>query len=168
MPQDNPRVASTVLPEDFDGVFRFTNWTDEDFSGRWNGKAYTYPAQKRSPMIIPEESPLGIQQIRKKFAKELAEREFFKSKKGQGLLAQERNSDGTPRFNSIHMAGTYSETDLAPYIQRCLEPLPVGNAEVTELPKNDVESRLSRDEEGQIRTQPITQKVSLKKRALES
>lgn len=162
------KVASTVLPADFDGVFRFTNWTDEDFTDKWNGKAYTFPSLKTSPMIIPEESPLGIQQIRKKFAKSLAEREFFKSKKGISLTNQEKNSDGTPRFNSLHMAATYSDTDLAPFIQKCLEPLPVGTVGVSNVPKIDIEANLSRDEEGQIRTKPITQKVSLKKQALES
>ena len=81
--QDDKSIMKyeTVLPPDFDGVFRFTNWTKEDFVGIWGSKEYHLPALSTSPMVIPDHSPLEIQHIRKKFAKDLAEREFYKSAK---------------------------------------------------------------------------------------
>jgi len=54
----------TSLPEDFTGVFYFTNWSNEDFVGKWGGKQYTFAAETTSPMVIPEHSPLEIQHIR--------------------------------------------------------------------------------------------------------
>lgn len=156
----------TILPEDFNGVFQFTNWSEEDFTGKWGGREYTFPKLSTSPMIIPEHSPLEIQNIRKKLAKDLAEREFFKSKEYARFKAQETNADGTPRLNSIHMAGTYSLDSLAPYIQRCLEPLPVSKAFVAEAPKPKLEDALSKDDEGNLRTQVVDSKTSLREKAL--
>lgn len=158
----------TVLPEDFDGTFRFTNPTDEDFIGKWGGKDYRYPAQSTSPMIIPEHSPLEIQNIRKKFAKDLGEREFYKSKNYSSLLAQERNVDGSPRLNSIHMSGTYSMDQLTPFIQQCLKPLPISKAIVTEMHKDKLEDKMSRDEEGDLNTVAISQKTSLRDKAFKN
>ena len=50
---------------DFDGVFRFTNPTDEDFDYKWNNVIYTYPAMQTVPMVIKNETPEHVQQIRK-------------------------------------------------------------------------------------------------------
>ncbi len=157
-----------ILPEDFDGTFRFTNWTDEDFVGKWDSKEYHFPAQSTSPMIIINHTPLEIQQIRKKFAKDLAEREFFKSRSYSKLQSQERNNDGSPRLNSIHQAGTYSVETLTPFIQKCLEPLPIAKVKITDAPKEKLEDKLSRNEEGQLNTEAIDKKLSLKKKALEA
>lgn len=157
-----------MLPADFDGVFRFTNPSEEDFAGRWGGKEYIFPAMSTSPMIVPEHSPLEVQHIRKKFAKDLAEREFFKSKSYKMFQKQERNSDGSPRLNSIHQAGTYSLVDLAPYIQQCLEPLPHAQAVVKEAPRVILEDKLSRNEEGNLNTEAIDKRASLRKKALEA
>lgn len=165
---ENKNVLSyePILPEDFDGTFRFTNWTDEDFIGKWGGKEYTFPAQTTSPIIMPEHTPLEIQQIRKKFAKNLAEREFFKSKEYGKGLSQERNPDGSARLNSIHMAATYSLDTLAPFIQRCLEPLPIARAAVKVAPKENIEEKLSKNENGELNTEVITDtKVSLREKA---
>lgn len=158
----------TVLPEDFDGTFRFTNWTDEDFIGKWGSKEYRFPAGTTSPIVMTNQTPLEIQSIRKKFAKDLAEREFFKSQQYAKFASQEKNSDGSARLNSIHMAGTYSLDTLAPFIQRCLEPLQVSKAEVTETPKDNLEDKLSRNEAGEINSVVVDKKISLKKKALES
>lgn len=155
-----------MLPEDFDGVFRFTNWTDEDFVGKWGGKEYVFPALSTSPMIIPEHSPLEIQHIRKKFAKDLGEREFFKSASYKKLQAQERNSDGTPKLNSIQQAGTYSTESLTSFIQKCLEPLPIKKAIVQEAQKEKLEDKLSRNEDGELNSEAIDKKTSLKQKAL--
>ncbi len=152
----------TTLPEDFDGNFYFTNWSEEDFTGKWGGKAYTYPANKTSKMIIVDATPLEIQSIRKKFAKEFAEREYFKSSEASVKTAQEKNTDGTPRFNSFKQAGIYTLTDLKPYIQRCLDPLPLAPQVITEVPKEVMEERLHRDDDGELRTTVVRQNQSLK------
>ena len=157
-----------VLPEDFDGTFRFTNWTDEDFVGTWNKREYNFPAKSTSPIVMHDQTPLEIQQIRKKFAKDLAEREFFKSTKYEGFTKQERNSDGTARLNSIHSAATYTLDDLASFIQRCLEPLPAGEVKVKMREEVPLESKLSRNDDGELNTQPVDKKTSLKKKALEA
>lgn len=157
---------SPVLPVDFDGTFRFTNWSDEDFVGKWNSKEYRFPAHTTSPIIIHDQTPLEIQSIRKKFAKDLAVREYEKGADFDKLKAQERNSDGSPRLNSIHMAGTYSIESLTPYIQRCLEPLKVVQAEVSDSPKFNLEDRLSKNDEGQPNTVVVDRKTSLREKAL--
>lgn len=156
----------SILPADFDGTFRFTNWTDEDFVGVWGSKEYLFPKQSTSPMIIPDQTPIEIQHIRKKFAKDLGEREFFKSQKYTKLQGQERNNDGSPRLNSIHMAGTYTIADLTSFIQRCLEPLPVSKAIVTAVQRDAMEEKLTRDEEGNLNTEAIDRKTSLRDKAI--
>lgn len=142
----------TILPEDFTGVFHFTNSSDEDFTGVWGGKEYLFPAMTTSPMVIPEHSPLEVQYIRKKFAKDLAEREFYNSDSYKKLMAQERNSDGSVRLNGIHSAGTYSLDQLTQYIQKCLEPLPLSKALVTEIQKPHIEDFLSKNDAGEFNT----------------
>ncbi len=141
----------TVLPEDFDGVFKFTNYSEDEFIGKWGGKEYHYPATKTSPMIIPEHSPLEIQNIRKKFAKDLAEREFFKSKGYETLRGQE-GTPGNRSMNSIHQAGTYSLDQLTPFIQKALMPLEKGTVVVTKAPTVRLEEKLSKNEDGDLNT----------------
>lgn len=162
-----------TLPENFDGTFYFTNDSDEDFIGKWGGKEYRFAAHTSSPMLIMDASPLDIQQIRKKFAKDWASREFGKSESYQRLLNQERNPDGTPRLNSIHQAGTYSDNDLIPLIQRCLKPLPVKRAEVKAIDRTPIEEKLSRDDDGELNTIAVSanadlqeDKKSLRRKAL--
>ena len=45
-----------IIGKDFDGVFRFTNATNEDFSALWNNVEYIFPAGKTVPLIIPNEN----------------------------------------------------------------------------------------------------------------
>lgn len=156
-----------VLPADFDGTFRFTNWTDEEFVGKWGSKEYHFPPNSTSPILMPNQTPLEIQSIRKKFAKDLAEREFFKSQKYGKLINQERNPDGSARLPGIHGAGTYSLDDLVPMIQKCLEPLPSTQAKVVQGESFPLMDKLHKDEEGEPVTQAIDKKISLKKKALE-
>lgn len=161
----------SALPADFDGVFRFTNWSDEDFVGVWGGKSYTFAALTTSPMIITEHSPIEIQHIRKKFAKDLAEREFFKSRNYEALRSTEgAKNDGmlNPRLNSIHQATAYTLTELTPFIQRCLEPLPVSRAIVQAVETPKVEEKLTRNEDGELNTEAIDKKTSLKEKALKA
>lgn len=120
-------------PEDFDGVFRFTNATDEDFITLWNNKEYTYPAGTTVPMIISGESLENIQQIRKYFAKRLAEREYFKSKG----FTKIKNGTANPNGGGTLIPSMYNEEVLQPFIDDCLKPLPVGRAIVSKIaPEN--------------------------------
>ena len=148
----NPNQVTTPvqLPADYDGVFRFTNWTDRDFIGKWNSVEYMFPALKTTPMLMPF-SPIEIQNIRKKFAKELAEREFFQSKKVKEL---DKKNEGVYFHGSV----TYTDNDLTSLIQKALEPLPVGQMKAEQVqtegekrpkPKATkiVKTRLSGDEE---------------------
>lgn len=111
---------------EFDGVFRFTNATETDFTAQWNNIEYTFPAKSTVPMIIPGETPENVQNIRKLFARKLAEREFFNSSEYQRLVDLAKG-----------FGGSYDEKVLEKYIQSCLEPLPLAKATVTPLPKAD-------------------------------
>lgn len=162
---DDKMKMETVLPADFDGVFRFTNPTEEDFIGVWGKKEYRFPAMSTSPMVMPEHSPIEIQHIRKKFAKDLGEREFFKSSAYNSYRSQE----GTPNnrtMSGIHQAATYNDKDLAPFIQKCLEPLPISKVTVTEAVVQPLEEKLSRNDDGELNSQAIDKKASLKQKAL--
>lgn len=150
-----------LLPEDFEGTFYFTNWTSEPFIGLWGGKEYVFEPESTSPMIIPEHSPLDIQYIRKKFAWNLAEQEFFKTAEYKKLTALERNSDGTPRLNSMLNSNFYNEKDIVALAYRALEPLPVKKATVRKAAKEDLESKMSIDEKGEHVTTVIGEKTSL-------
>jgi hypothetical protein len=163
--------VDSVLPEDFDGVFRFTNWSEEDFIGVWGKKEYRFPAKSTSPMIIPDHSPIEIQQIRKKFAKDLAEREFYKTDHYEKLRRREgERVDGMiqPVLNSFRGANEYSLDTLAPFIQRALEPLPMKKAEVTEAHIAPIEDTLSRNEDGELNTTAVDKKTSLREKALKA
>ena len=157
----------SVLPTDFDGTFRFTNPSDEDFEGIWNSKSYLFPAESTSPMVIPEHSPLEVQHIRKKFAKDLAEREWFKSK-GYKILSGQEGKPGNRTMNSIHQAAVYNISDLEPYIQLCLKPLKGGKVTVKPIEGSKIEDKLTRNDEGELNTEAISNKTSLRKKALES
>lgn len=151
----------SVLPVGFNGTFVFTNWSDEEFIGKWGSKEYHFAALSTAPMIMPEQTPLEIQQIRKKFAKDLAEREFFNSKGYKTLQKQEKNADGTPRLNSINQAGTYSINELAPFIQKALEPLEVSQVLVKEGTRPKIEETLSRNNKGNLNSQVIADESDL-------
>lgn len=107
---------------DFDGVFRFTNPTDEDFSFMWNNKEYLFPANSTCPMVIRNESLDNIQEIRKKAAYKLAVREFYK---GKEYVKMSKMGNGLPP--------TFDEKVLEPVINKCLENLPESRAKMTEV-----------------------------------
>lgn len=122
------------LPVDFDGVFRFTNFTDSDFRARWDSVEYTFPAMKTTPMIIPGETPERVQSIRKKFARELAVQEFYKTPKFASMDSPDKGQ----------RPALYTDSDLAPFIQRCLEPLPVAQVSTRKLKKDEDANYTSR------------------------
>lgn len=154
-----------VLPADFDGVFRFSNPADEDFIGIWGKKEYLFPAGTMTPMIMPEHSPLEIQHIRKKFARDWAEQQWYKSK-GYKVLQGQEGKPGNRNFNSIHQAGAYTLTDLEPYIQMCLKPLKEGKVLARPVKESPLEEKLKRDDNGQLMTEAVDQKTSLRQKAL--
>lgn len=157
-----------VLPPDFDGVFRFSNPFEEDFVGIWAKKEYEFKAGTMTPIVIPEHSPLEIQHIRKKFAKDLAEREWYKSK-GYKVLQGQEGKPGNRTMNSIHQAATYTLTDLEPFIQMCLKPLPEGRMASRPHPTKDITQDLKRDENGNLVSEVVDPKRdSLRKKALEA
>lgn len=141
---------NNVLPDGFDGVFRFTNWTNVDFKAKWNNVEYTFPANKTSPLVIPGETPEGVQSIRKKFARELAEQAFYATDKFHHL-----NDVGPGQVPAL-----YTDSDLVPFIQRCLEPLPIAPA-TTRVIKEDVERVFSTDARGKKRTKVLEPDDSL-------
>lgn len=158
--------VENVLPENFNGTFEFSNPSDEDFVGKWGGMAYPFPAQKTTPMIILNASPLEVQQIRKKFAKELAEREFFKSTKYESMRslegAKDENGVIQPRLGSFNQARSYNLGDLENYIQKCLNPLPHARASMRDVPKEKIEDKLTRDDDGELNTTVVRERQPLK------
>lgn len=146
---------SNVLPDNFDGTFKFTNDSDEDFVARWNNVEYTFPARKTTPMIINDASPIEVQSIRKKFATEFAEREYYKS----GPLKQLEALTPIGGANSMHSAVTYNPRDLEPYIQRCLRPLEVGQIKAKAIPRKV--SSLATDDSGNPVTILVDKDTSL-------
>jgi hypothetical protein len=155
----NPQQAiNNTLPADFDGTFRFTNWTDRDFTAKWGGVEYTFPALKTTPMVILSVTPYELQNIRKKFAKTLAEREFFQSKEHNRLDAMNKSEN----IRTFAAAVTYTPGNLEVLVQKCLEPLtpapapkPVVVPKVVEEPKTmkRIKSRQSGDNEDESLTQ---------------
>jgi hypothetical protein len=119
--------------EDFDGVFRFTNPTDRDFTVLWNNVEYTFAAMSTSPIIISSEPLERVQEIRKKFAYKLAVREFYESDEYQRLS---KMGQGTPP--------TFDEKILEPMIQQCLKPLPLAKAKVGRPTKEETKLKATR------------------------
>lgn len=126
--------------KDFDGVFRFTNATDEDFTALWNNKEYLFVAGKTSPIIIPNESLENIQEIRKRWAYQLATREFYRGKikdvAGNTYTKLNKMGNGLPP--------TFDQKILEPMIETCLKPLPIVQAKVKEVVKREPKFRGSK------------------------
>ena len=167
MQEKNIMSYESVLPEGFTGTFTFSNPSNEDFVGIWAGIEYLFPARTTVPLVITNHSPLEVQHIRKKFAKDLAEREFYKSKSYKEKQGQE-GRPGSRNFNSIHQAATYTLDDLVPYIEKCLEPLPVSELLSKPAQITPVESKLHRKADGTLLTEAITNNTSLRQKALNS
>lgn len=154
MNQTQPEAP--VIPESFKGYFEFTNFSDEPFTAMWNSVAYTFPPMTTSPLIILKESPENVQEIRKRFAKKLAEREFAKTQKFKDLS---KSSEGMPTFRS---ALSYQESDLSDLTQKCLMPLEVATPKVVvEDVAAKEDSVLLRDERGRRKNRVISENENL-------
>lgn len=111
-----PTKDEFTIPEGFDGVFRFTNPSDEDYYGTWNKVQYYFPKKKTVPLIVPNETLESVQHIMKKFALELSTREFHKAEKFKNM---ERL---TPPGSGL-VPAPYSDMELKEYADQCLIPL---------------------------------------------
>ncbi len=138
------------LPENFNGVFPFTNWRDTDFSAKWNNVQYDFPALKTSPMIIQGATPEEVQVIRKKFAKELAVEEWYKTEKFNRM---------NDKSNGAHPA-LYTDSDLEPFIKKCLDPLPIAQAKAKVLTR-DSEDNYRKNAKGKNVTKVLDPDESL-------
>jgi len=121
------------ISDEFDGVFRFSNNSDEPFVALWNNREYIFEPHTRSPMIIPNESLENIQEIRKKWAYKWAQREWFK---GEQYKRMKEMGNGLPP--------TMQEKDLEPLIQMCLEPLPISKASTKEGKSQEIKTKGSK------------------------
>lgn len=139
-----------VLPQDFDGVFKFTNYTNVDFVSKWDSVQYKFPANTTTPMVM-NFTPVEIQNIRKKFARDLAIREYYKTDSF-------KNKDNP---NQGYRPPLYSDNDLKPFIQRCLEPLQTGYAEVKVLERKGSVKNLSTDAKGKALSKVVDEDEQL-------
>jgi hypothetical protein len=110
---------ASELPKDYTGTLHFTNFSEEEFQAKWNNVVYSFPPKSTVPLFIPTASPIETFNIRTMFAKQLADREFRKSKKAGELT---KRNEGV---HSISAALSYTENELDVYIKKCLDPLPI-------------------------------------------
>jgi len=151
-----------MLPENFDGIIRFTNWSDEDFVGKWNSKEYEFKANTTSPLFMVDQTPLEMLNICKKFALDLAVREWGKDKWYSDNLKRERNADGSPRGYGMQGAATYTIDQLAPLIQKGLYIYSASKAKVQEALRPKLEDKLHTDDDGQIVTKAVKKNSSMR------
>lgn len=149
-------MKEEVLPAGFSGTFYFTNFSKEEFRARWNKKEYIFPPESTVPLIILDATPLEVQNIRKKFAKELAEREFYNTERYKSLHSQ----NPMHQLSSFKVAIGYQGGDLEPLIKQCLEPLPVKDMKVERVITND-EQKFHKDEEGKPISRVVEQGTTL-------
>ncbi|MDE1941311.1 MAG: hypothetical protein KGI66_04285 [Patescibacteria group bacterium] len=119
---------ATELPQNYSGTLHFTNFSDEPFQAKWNSIVYTFPPKSTIPISIPTASPIETFNIRTMWAKQLADREFRKSKRAGELNAKNQGAQ------SIMASISYTESELDSYIARCLEPLPIGELKTEKVP----------------------------------
>ena len=117
------KFSNNNMTEEFDGVLRFSNNSDEDFVVLWNNKEYLFPAKTCSPMLIENETLEAMQEIRKKFAYKWAEREWFKGKEYKKFV---KMGGALPPLRD-------DKVSLEPLVQMCLSPLPVGKVKTKKL-----------------------------------
>lgn len=134
---NNMNDEQIEIGEDFDGVFRFSNNSDEEFKALWNNKEYVFAPHSRSPMIIPHESLENIQEIRKRWAFKWAEEQWYK---GEQYKKMSKMGGGLPP--------TRDDKVLEPLIQMCLDPLPIAKADVKDVKRVEPKFKGSRAVKG--------------------
>lgn len=130
----NQEGVPTANPREFNGQFFFTNPDTEDYTAYWNGTPYTFEAKTTSPLFIVDATPLETNGIRKMFAYRLAQRMHGKTPEYRKL---EKDSAGkaNPQFFDPKVA-------YEPFIQMCLNPLPVAKTVVGKKVKKEIEQRI--------------------------
>lgn len=124
-----------------DGVFYFTNpglfkmrdrEGDEttDFCALWNNKEYTFKGKTTVPLIIPNEPPENVQNIRKLFAKKYAQAWFHQAPKYKVLVKK----------GELNPAGYNEDSEFKDVTQACLTPLPKSQAATRDLPRDSEEN----------------------------
>lgn len=140
----NKGGAAPQASREFNGQFVFSNPDTEDFTGFWNGTAYSFKAMSTSPFYILDANPIETQEIRKQFARKLGERMFGKSKKYEKL---EKDSEGKPRPSNYDYA-----KEIQPFVDQCLKPLPAAEPVI----KRNVQKRPD------LRIDPKTKKPAVR------
>lgn len=123
-----------------DGVFYFTNpglvksrledGTETlDWTALWNNKEYTFKAKTTVPLIIANEPPENVQEIRKRFARKYGQDWFHQSKRYKDLVKK-----------GGYMPAGYNETaEFGAIVQQCLTPLPKSTIVVKDIPREGEE-----------------------------
>jgi hypothetical protein len=125
----NKDGAAPQVATQFNGQFVFSNPDTEDFTGMWNGTAYTFKALSTSPFYILDANPIETQEIRKQFARKLGERMFGKSKK---YIQLEKDSEGKPVPKFYDYA-----REIQPFVDQCLKPLPKAQPVIKKVPQKE-------------------------------
>lgn len=130
----NKNGAAPVAAQQFNGTFIFSNPDTEDFTGFWNGTAYTFKALSTSPFYIIDANPIETQEIRKQFARKLGERMFGKTKKYAKL---EQESEGKPVPRNYDYAA-----EIQPFVDQCLKALPKADPLIERKPAKTPKLRI--------------------------
>lgn len=100
-----------------DGIFYFSNTSENPFIALWNNVEYTFAPETCSPIMIQDCTPVQIQEIRKRWAYKWAEEQWFGSKEYKHLVKIGRDKPSAR-----------DDQHLEPLIQMCLTPLPLKKA----------------------------------------
>lgn len=128
-----------------DDLVPFTNWSETEFVGKWSSNEYTFPPLSTVPLVgkIKKATPEDCLYIRRKFAIELAQLEFYKSEKWKTmqeqaslLKIQQSNIPLTPPL--------YSEKIIEPLVEKALTPLPIA-VPTTKAITDDTAKKISRN-----------------------
>ena len=101
-------------PNYLNGVFYFSNASEEDFVALWNNVEYIFPAMTCSPMLIANEPPENVQEIRKRFALTWAQKQWYAGREYKKMVKEGGRIPAIP-----------NEKVYEPLIQMCLNPLPI-------------------------------------------
>jgi len=120
-----------TLNPNFEGIFYFTNPTSKDYTHLWNNKEYTFPAMKTVPLIIPTETLEATQEIRKRFAYDLALADFYGGQEYKRLV---KIGNATPSGTPV----MFNDKVLEPMIELCLKPLEKSVAKVKAVKEKEL------------------------------
>lgn len=114
----------------------FTNPMKREWKHLWNNKEYIFPPESTVPLIIPTETLENIQEIRKRFAKDLALDRVY-----EGEVTPSGFDYNKAKEMGRGMPPTFDEKILEPFIQECLKPMPVKRMNVQKGKEMDDDRR---------------------------